>query len=196
VLALWQRVFDGQMVDQVVYRLIAKDGTVKWVAGSWGAVTDEAGHRVGIRGTCQDITERVATERLLEETTQKFRTIVEEIAERKRAEQALRQSEHTLAMELDAAQHLQHVATQLIETPGTEALYEQVLDAAMAILHSDLASIQMFHPDCGTNGELRLLGHRGFNAEATKRWEWVRPTTRTICGEALRTGRRVVVPDV
>jgi len=96
VLALWQKVFEGQAVDQVIYRLVTKDGTVKWVAGSWGAVTDEAGRHVGIRGTCQDITERVVTERLLEETTLKFRTILEEITERKRAEEALWENQQRL----------------------------------------------------------------------------------------------------
>lgn len=100
--ALWERVSGGQMVDQVVYRLIAKDGTVKWVAGSWGAVTDEAGRQVGIRGTCQDITERVAAERLVEETIQKFRPIVEEIAERKRVEQALLESEERTRLAMQA----------------------------------------------------------------------------------------------
>jgi len=93
VLALWQKVFEGRAVDQIIYRLVTKDGTVKWVAGSWGPVTDETGRHVGIRGTCQDITERVVAESLLEETTQRFRTIVEEMAERKRAEAALRESE-------------------------------------------------------------------------------------------------------
>ncbi len=112
------------------------------------------------------------------------------------ANQTVRQNEQMLTTELQAAQHLQHVATQLINTRGTQALYEQILDAAMAVLHSDFASIQMFYPERGTNGELRLLGHRGFSAEATKRWEWVRSTTRTTCGEALRTGRRIAVPDI
>jgi GAF domain-containing protein len=99
-------------------------------------------------------------------------------------------------MELEVAQRLHHVVTQLINAPGIEALHDQILDAAVAILHSDFASIQMFYQERGTNGELRLLGHRGFSADAAKRWEWVRPTTRTTCGEALRTGRRVFVPDV
>src|SRR5262249_28341631 len=71
-------------------------------AGSWGPVTDESGQLVGIRGTCQDITDRVVAEQLLEETTQKFRTIVEEMAERKRAEQALRQSEERFRLAVTA----------------------------------------------------------------------------------------------
>jgi len=101
-----------------------------------------------------------------------------------------------LATELNAAQYLLHIATQLINAHGIEALHDQILDAAMAILHPDFASIQMFYPERGTNGELRLVGHRGFNVEAAKRWQWVQPTNCTACGEALRTGRRVVVPDV
>jgi PAS domain S-box-containing protein len=96
VLALWDKALDGQKLDQAVYRLITKDGTVKWVAGSWGPVVDEMGHQVGVRATCVDITERIVAEEALQQTTQKFRTIVEEIAERKRAEEALRENEQRL----------------------------------------------------------------------------------------------------
>ena len=112
------------------------------------------------------------------------------------ANEALRQGAHTLATALDAAQRLQEVATESINAHGVEGLYEHILDTAVAILHSDFASIQMFYPERGTAGELRLLGHRGFNAEAAKRWEWVQPSTRTTCGEALRSRQRVVVSDV
>jgi PAS domain S-box-containing protein len=112
------------------------------------------------------------------------------------AGEAPQQSQRILAAELDVARRLQHVATHLITADGIEALYEQILDTAMAILQSDFASIQMFHPERGTNGELRLLGHRGFNAQAAKRWEWVDSSSRTTCGEALRIGRRVAVADV
>ena len=112
------------------------------------------------------------------------RLVLEQSRALEAANAALRQSEHILAAELDAAQRLQHIATQLISADGIEALHDQILDTAVAILHSDFASIQMFYPERGTNGELRLLGHRGFSADAAKRWEWVRPTTRTTCGEA------------
>ena len=50
---------------------------------------------------------------------------------------------------LTFARRLQLVATQLINVHGIEALYEQILDTAMAVLHSDFASIQMFYPERG-----------------------------------------------
>jgi len=123
-------------------------------------------------------------------------TIIRDITERKRAEEALRRSEQNLAVELDAAQHLQRISAQLIRADDIETLYEQILDTAVAILHADFASIQMLYPERGTGGELRLLGYRGFNAQAAKFWEWVRPASRSACGVALHTGQRVVVPDV
>jgi hypothetical protein len=97
------------------------------------------------------------------------------------ANAALRKSEQMLATEIDAAQRLQHVATQLMVAQGTEALHEQILDTALAILHADLASIQMVHPERGTTAELKLLGHRGFNAPGRSHlagWPWPPPKRR------------------
>ena len=104
-----------------------------------------------------------------------------------------RRREQMLAGELET---LQQVATQLITAHGMEALYDQILDTALAILNADLATIQMVHPKRGTNGELKLLAHRGFSEEAAQRWVWIGADSRTTCGEALRTGQRVIVPDV
>src|SRR5262245_3043390 len=98
--------------------------------------------------------------------------------------------------ELEAAQRLQDIAIQLIDARGIEALYDHILDTVLEILNADFASLQMFYPERGSGGELRLLGHRGFSAEAARRWEWVLPTTRTTCGEALRTRQRVASEDV
>ena len=74
-----------------------------------------------------------------------------------------RQSEQGLTIELDAAERLHQVATQLITARGTDALFEKIVDAAVSILNCDFASLQMLYPERGTNGELRLLCHRGFN---------------------------------
>ncbi|HEY6341599.1 MAG TPA: PAS domain S-box protein [Bryobacteraceae bacterium] len=110
-------------------------------------------------------------------------------------DEALRQNQQKPATEIEAVTRLQSVATQLISTRGTAELYE-ILDSVKAILHADFASIQMFCPERGTHGVLRLLAHRGFSEEAAKRWEWVCLTTQTTCGEALRTRQRVVFPYI
>lgn len=109
------------------------------------------------------------------------------------AHAALRNAEQMLT---ETVQHLQQVATQLMVAQRAEALYNEIMDAALGILEADLASIQMVHPDRGARGRLKLLGQRGFSAHAAKRWEWIGPDSPTTCGEALRTGQRVVVPDV
>ena len=119
-----------------------------------------------------------------------------EILERKRIEEALRRNEQNLAEELDAAQRLQQVSTQLIQAHNTQALYEQILDTVVAILHADFASIQILFPERGTNGELLLLGYRGFNAQTAEFWKWVSPISRSSCGECLRTGQRVIIQDI
>ncbi len=116
--------------------------------------------------------------------------------DRHRARESLRESERSLAAELDTAQRLQQVSTQLIQADRIEALYEQILDTAVMIMKSDFASIQMLSPERGTVGELLLLGYRGFNPEAARFWKWVRPDSESSCGKALRTRQRVIVPDI
>ena len=106
-----------------------------------------------------------------------------------------RTNEELRRREVDA-ELLQQIATQTIDDGGIQALYERILDAAQAILQCDCANLQMFYPERGSGGELRLLGQRGFTAEAARRWEWVRPAMGTACGEALRTRQRVMIADV
>lgn len=120
---------------------------------------------------------------------QVLRTLQAALAESHRSQQIL-------GAELIAARSLQNVATQLITSSGIEALYGQILDTALMIVHADLASIQTLHPERGPGGALKLLGHRGFGPETAKHWEWVNANARTTCGEALRTGRKVTVADV
>jgi GAF domain-containing protein len=83
--------------------------------------------------------------------------------ERRRAEQTLRETQRQLVSELAATRQLQQISTQLIHASDAEVLYDQLLDAAVAIMRSDFASMQMFYPQ---RGELRLLAYRGFNPTA------------------------------
>ncbi|HVV44849.1 MAG TPA: ATP-binding protein, partial [Bryobacteraceae bacterium] len=74
--------------------------------------------------------------------------------------------------------------------------YEKIVDGARTIMRSDFATMQMFYPERGDRGELRLLASRGLDEEGKKVWEWVRFDTDSTCGQALRTGRRAVATDV
>jgi GAF domain-containing protein len=113
--------------------------------------------------------------------------------ERRRAEEALRETQRQLVSELAATRQLQKISTQLIRASDTQVLYGEILDAAAAIMRSDFASMQMFFPE---RGELRLLAYRGFNPTAAAFWEWVRPGSGSTCSAALATGDRSIVPDI
>ncbi len=113
--------------------------------------------------------------------------------ERMRAGEALLEAQAQLVAELAATQQLHMISTQLIQENEAEALHEKILDAAMAIMRSDFASMQMFHPE---RSELRLLAYRGFNPAAAAFWEWVRPASGSTCGVALAIRQRSIVADV
>jgi signal transduction histidine kinase/ActR/RegA family two-component response regulator len=106
---------------------------------------------------------------------------------------ALRQSQQSLAAELQAAEGLQEVSTKLIQTGEVKELYEQILNAAIVLMGSDMASIQMLDPD---RRELRLLAWKGFHPESAAYWERITVGTDTSCGAALKARQRLIVPDV
>ncbi|WP_276134185.1 GAF domain-containing protein [Polluticoccus soli] len=74
-------------------------------------------------------------------------------------------------------------------------LYKKIVDAAVAIMGSQFATMQLLYPEPGSFGKLRIVAAHGFTPEAEEYWEWVYHYTDSSCGEVLRTRRRVIVPD-
>ena len=95
--------------------------------------------------------------------------------------------------ELDSARRLQQISTRLILGDNVEAMYGALLDAAVGITHSEMASMQMV--DEGEDG-LRMLAWRGFGAEFGQIFGLNPRGARTSCSVAREQGQRVVVPDV
>jgi signal transduction histidine kinase/ActR/RegA family two-component response regulator len=123
-------------------------------------------------------------------------TFFEDITERKQAEEALRQSRAQLTAELADTKLLQGLSAELVSADNTEVLYEKIIDAVVAVMRAQFASLQMFHQERGANGALKLLAFRGFSPEAARFWDWVAPEAASTCGQALRTLERVIVTDV
>ncbi len=119
-----------------------------------------------------------------------------EFIERRLSENALRESERRLSVELADTKLLQHLSAQLIEGHGSERLYETVVDAALWIMRSDYATMQVLHPGRGSHGELRLIASRGLDEAAKQRFEWVSAKDATTCARALQTKARVIAPDL
>ncbi len=116
-----------------------------------------------------------------------------DITARKQAEAATRATEALLKDELDDLNRLQSISSQLIQGGNLGALYTQILDAAVAMMRSDMGSIQTLEPGSNT---LRLLAWRGFDPASAAFWESVQIDSGSSCGVALATGERVIVPDV
>jgi PAS domain S-box-containing protein len=116
--------------------------------------------------------------------------------QRNRTQRQLQERDTALAEELAATRLLQSLSVELAHEVDVEALYEKILDVAKTMLRSDFASMQQYFPHLGAHGELKLLGFRGFNAEAEKFWTWVRADSSCTCGRALITRQRVVASDV
>jgi PAS domain S-box-containing protein len=81
----------------------------------------------------------------------------------------------------------------LIQEGNLDSLYSRILDAAMSLMSSDMASMQMLDPK---RNQLRLLAWKGFHPQSATFWEWVYLDSASTCGLALSAGSRVVVPDV
>ncbi|NTU79543.1 MAG: response regulator [Chloroflexales bacterium] len=88
-------------------------------------------------------------------------------------------------------QPLQHISTLRLQDHSLQELYEQILAAALALMHADGGSLHWFAP---AHQALQLLAWAGFDAESAAAWGHAdAPGT---WGQALRAGERVIVSDV
>ncbi|MGV3590483.1 MAG: ATP-binding protein [Gammaproteobacteria bacterium] len=119
-----------------------------------------------------------------------------DLIERMRAENALRASEARLETELADTKLLQTLSAQIIHEENVDTLYGKITEAAVSIMQSDFASLQMYFPEEGGPGKLKLLASYGLGEEGERFWEWVDVDRGTTCAVALRTGARFMSSDI
>ena len=94
---------------------------------------------------------------------------------------------------LDETLRLQEISKLLVQESNFDSLYQRILDAAVDLMSSDMASMQVFDPE---RKELRLLAWKGFHPQSAVFWEWIGFDSGSSCAAALSAGKRIVVPDV
>jgi len=73
MLPLWDVLFLGQSFHEQEYRLVTKDGRVKWVLASWTPILDDDGRQIGVHGREFDITPRKLAETALRHSEARLR---------------------------------------------------------------------------------------------------------------------------
>lgn len=115
------------------------------------------------------------------------------ILEQRYAEEALRNSEAMLAEELADTKQLQQVSSMLVQEGGLDAFHENILHAAIALMGSDMASLQLYDHD---KNRLQLIAYSGFNEASAVYWQWIDAASSSICAAALNENKRIIIPDV
>jgi signal transduction histidine kinase/ActR/RegA family two-component response regulator len=94
---------------------------------------------------------------------------------------------------LDNMQRLQDISTRLISEGQSDVLFDGLLNAAIAVTHANMGTLQLLDPE---TEELRLQAWQGVDQPFVDFFARVQVHTGSACGAALRTGQRVVVADV
>ena len=67
LMKLWEELYKGKAFSGEEFRLVTKNGQVKWCLSSWDILYDERGQQIGIQGRERDITKRKQAEAALRE---------------------------------------------------------------------------------------------------------------------------------
>ena len=88
--------------------------------------------------------------------------------------------------DLDASDDILHeISTLLIREGNFDALYDHILDAAMGLMSSDMASIQLLDPE---SSQLQLLGWKGYHPQSAIFWDRVHFKSASTCAVSIFDG--------
>jgi len=121
--------------------------------------------------------------------------VARDISERKRAEQALRESERLLSAEADALVKLNESSSRLWRSRTLQEGLEVMLAAVIELLGADKGNVQLLEGS-GKDGVLRIAAQRGFQPDFLEHFREVSADDDCACGRALRSGQRIIIEDV
>jgi len=118
--------------------------------------------------------------------------LINEIAERERAEIELTLVKDELAADLKTMLRLHELSTRLLKSTELQPLLEEILDAIIELLHADFGNVQLCNPQ---SKALEIVAQRGFKQDFLDYFSSVHEDS-AACGRAIQHRRRVVIDDV
>jgi PAS domain S-box-containing protein len=118
---------------------------------------------------------------------------IRDIAERKRAEEALRESEARLAIEAKTMRDLYDSSARLQTAPDLQTALEEILQSSIRLMRADFGDVQLYDAE---RKVLRLAALHGFDEKFVESFRVVDTEDDTACGRAIRTGKRVMIEYV
>lgn len=106
---------------------------------------------------------------------------LEDVTERQEAADVLR-------LDLEATTLLSEVSLRLIPGGDIQAMLDAILDAAIIVMRADAGTVQLYDRDKET---LTMPSHHGIPSHVVEHFAEVSAESRSPCGRALESGRRV-----
>lgn len=103
------------------------------------------------------------------------------------------QAEAVLADDLRAMTQLHELVARLVHCQDLDSALHEVLDATLTLMEADKGNIQLFDP---LHQTLRIGAQRGFEEPFLRAFSTVDAGDHSVCGRALRQGRRVIIADI
>ena len=168
VMAAINRAIETRSVFELEHRVMRADGTVGWTFSRAVPRLNTKGEIIEWFGAASDITVR------------------------KKAEEALRESNERLSFELKVMTALKRLSTLPIRGEDLYPLLLEILDAAIEFTSAQMGSLQLMNRD---THDLTIAVQRGFEDWYVDYWNNVQKG-QGCCGTALAQGKRMIVEDV
>lgn len=123
-------------------------------------------------------------------------SVSRDITEQKRNEAELAALKEQLTVELADMTRLHSLSTQLLQDRELEPLLQEILEAAIALLHADMGNLQIYDPQ---EQSLKIVAQFGFKQEFLDFFRTVTATVTAevaVCGTSIRERHRVIVEDI
>ncbi len=121
------------------------------------------------------------------------RALRDQISERKRIEEAMREVQYRLEAELSSLNRLHELNSCLVNTPDLPSALTKILEAAVALLGANMGTIQLYD---SVNKTMTIAAHHGFKQDFLDHFRTVDAEGDAACSRALASQQRLLVEDV